>query len=135
MNKKETGTPQHKKVKIATGLKMEARCLLQQEAQVTMRCSLKVSKNSNAIRISKETYLIPHGFNYSCPCLKYAERITTEWTTLKAGRTYHFTLIFFGLPRGCETFDLQEMIKSPSAFVVRNIKRNKTDVYDIILDV
>ena len=38
---------------------------------------------------------------------------------------------FSGLPRSCTSFDLIERIPEPGGFEVRNIGRNKTDVYEV----
>lgn len=41
-----------------------------------------------------------------------------------------FKLVFTGLPKNCMSFDLIEDIPE-NGFVVRNIQRNKSDVYSI----
>ena len=43
----------------------------------------------------------------------------------------NFTLIFSSLPKNCKVFDFSEEINDPYKFVVRNIPRNKSDVYTI----
>jgi hypothetical protein len=48
--------------------------------------------------------------------------------------TYSFLLIFSALPKACILFDLIEDIPQPGGFLVKGIKRNKTDVYRITLD-
>ena len=138
MSKIEIEAPKKKikKVEIDTALKVEARSLIQEEMQVVIKCSYKATEFLDAIRINKATFLIPHGYNFSASSLQHAENITMfpEWTFLKPGITYHFTLIFSGLPKGCNSFDLVEKINSPGAFVVRDIKRNDTDVYYLNLE-
>ena len=42
-----------------------------------------------------------------------------------------FTLVFGGLSKGCSMFDLVEDIPLPDPFVVKNIPRNKADVYEV----
>ena len=46
----------------------------------------------------------------------------------------NFTLIFTGLPKDCNYFDLFEKIPEPGGFLVKNIKRNNSDVYFIEID-
>jgi hypothetical protein len=47
--------------------------------------------------------------------------------------TYTFLLIFAALPKSCTQFDLVEDIPEEGGFLVRNIARNKSDVYRINL--
>ena len=46
---------------------------------------------------------------------------------------YWFTLVFSGLPKDCKSFDLREEIPEEGGFLVKNIKRNGTDVYRVKL--
>jgi hypothetical protein len=45
-----------------------------------------------------------------------------------------FTLIFEGLDKGCESFDLLEDIPEPGGFFIKNIGRNKSDIYYLDID-
>jgi len=56
----------------------------------------------------------------------YGDKIRIWKTTFLL---YGFTLIFSGLPKTCMMFDLIEQIQAPGAFEVKNITRNKSDVY------
>jgi hypothetical protein len=40
-------------------------------------------------------------------------------------------LIFAGLSKAVKVFDLVEEIPQPGGFVIKNIRRNETDVYHI----
>jgi hypothetical protein len=42
-----------------------------------------------------------------------------------------FTLLFEGLDRGCDTFDLLEDITEPGGFYIKGIERNNTDIYHL----
>jgi hypothetical protein len=55
------------------------------------------------------------------------------WTILNKKGTYRFTLIFSQLPQGCKLFHLWEDIDQPGGFLIRNIKRNDSDVYEVEL--
>jgi len=63
--------------------------------------------------------------------LIHAENITLFpiWLTLPKDKKHTFTLIFSGLPKACKHFDLIEEINEPGGFEIRNINRNKSDVY------
>ena len=50
-----------------------------------------------------------------------------EWQWVDAG--HQFTLVFEGLSDGCTSFDLLEEAAEPGGFLVKNIRRNGTDVY------
>jgi hypothetical protein len=53
-----------------------------------------------------------------------------DWYLCPAGTETYFTLIFSGLPKSCTAFDFIEHCTNQSgAFHVKNIQRNKTDVY------
>ena len=56
-----------------------------------------------------------------------------DWTFAENGNN-KFTLVFGGLSKGCSMFDLMEIIPLPDPFMVRNIQRNKSDVYTIQID-
>jgi hypothetical protein len=42
-----------------------------------------------------------------------------------------FTLFFAPLPKSCEFFDLLEDIPQAGGFFIQNIKRNKSDIYNL----
>jgi len=44
-----------------------------------------------------------------------------------------FTLIFQGLSKGCQLFDLVEEIPQEGGFAVRGLLRNSSDVYQVHL--
>ena len=46
-------------------------------------------------------------------------------------KDFWFTLVFSGLPKECESFDLKEEIPEEGGFFVKNIRRNNSDVYRI----
>jgi len=83
------------------------------------------------IRIWPTTYLYDlHSAHKSE--LVHIENITyyPDWYLCPAGTESYFTLIFSGLPKSCTAFDFIEHCTNQSgAFQVKNIQRNKTDVY------
>ena len=86
------------------------------------------------LRIWPTTYLIPKGGTSKSKLLQ-AEHITfyPEWTPIERFIVHRFTLIFEGLPKDCNTFDLVEEIPEPGGFEVRDITRLPSDIYTISL--
>lgn len=84
------------------------------------------------IRIWSTTFLIPHN-SFHKSRLVHFENITLfpYWTPIQVGTTHRFTLIFGSLPKSCVLFDLVEEIPQSGGFEIRNIHRNKSDVYEI----
>ena len=100
---------------------------IEEEKQVTVHCScIGISR----IRIWKTTFLIAHSSPHRSKLI-HAENITLypEWTPVEEDKKTRFTLVFTGLPKGCKQFDLIEHIPEPGGFIVKNIKRNNSDVY------
>ena len=100
---------------------------IEEEKQVTVHCScIGISR----IRIWKTTFLIAHSSPHRSKLI-HAENITLypEWKPVEEDKKTRFTLVFTGLPKGCKQFDLIEHIPEPGGFIVRNIKRNNSDVY------
>ena len=104
---------------------------IQEENTVIVHCTYN-SDFGGSIRIWKSTFLIakPSGERSR---LLHAENITIApvWTPTPAGKKFRFTLIFSGLPKDCEFFDLLEDIPESGGFFISNIKRNKQDVYHV----
>ena len=104
---------------------------VQEEGTVIIHCVYN-SIFGGSIRIWKSTFLVakPSGERSR---LLHAENITFApvWTPTPAGGSFRFTLIFSGLPKSCEFFDLLEDIPEAGGFFIQNIKRNKDDVYQV----
>ena len=81
---------------------------IEEEKQVTVHCKYI---GSTKIRIWKSTFLCAHNSNHKSKLI-HAENITLypEWTLLEEGKKTRFTLVFTGLPKDCEQFDLIEDI-------------------------
>lgn len=117
--------PKHKtKVKIQT--------LVQEEKQVIVHCSIPCEVGMG-VRIWKTTYLVTEE-GLKVPLL-FWDGITLApmWTPVFKKGLYKFTLIFAGLPADCKVFSMVEQIPEPGGFEVRNIRRNKTDVYHVTI--
>lgn len=106
---------------------------VREERQVIVHCQLEDAEPGMLVRIWQSTYLIDtHTGNRSA--LLYAENISTApvWTRIN-GSQFNFTLVFSALPQACALFDLREIISEPGGFEVKNILRNDSDVYRVIL--
>lgn len=105
-----------------------------EESQVVIHCSFKATVHGNRITMWKSTFLVPKESHHSCELI-YHENISLypAWTEVEIGETITFTLIFSGLPRNCTSFDMIEMIPEPGGLEIRDIQRNKADVYYIAI--
>ncbi|SFN62484.1 hypothetical protein SAMN05421741_10866 [Paenimyroides ummariense] len=122
------------KVEICSELKSELLLLRDEEQQVIVHCSIYGMDVGDAARIWKSTYLIDKekGKTYK---LLFADGISfaPQWTLIPFNKPLEFTLIFKGLPKSCEMFDLIEIIPEEGGFEVLNVKRNTTDVYYVTI--
>jgi hypothetical protein len=106
-----------------------------EDSYVYVHCAFPITSPDMLIRIWKTTFLRDcHSAGRSQ--LIHAENISyaPEWTMIPDKGTYSFLLIFSALPKSCILFDLVEDIPQPGGFLVKNIKRNKTDVYRITIE-
>ncbi|HLZ17678.1 MAG TPA: hypothetical protein VKQ08_11585 [Cyclobacteriaceae bacterium] len=107
---------------------------LLEESYVYVHCSFSIPSPDVLIRIWKTTVLKDcHSPGQSQ--LVHAENISyaPEWTIIPDTGAYSFLLIFTALPKSCTLFDLVEEIPQPGGFLVRNIRRNRSDVYRVTL--
>ena len=120
-------------VKFEDKLKEEILGQIREEGVVIVHCTYS-AEISGSIRIWKSTYLIDKTSG-DRSTMHHAENISIapEWTYVPEGRTYRFTLIFAPLPKSCEFFDLLEDIPQAGGFFIQNIKRNKSDVYNVAI--
>ncbi len=89
------------------------------------------TNQDSAIRIWPTTYLYDQGSSHHSD-LVHIENIVyyPNWQICPKGTSSHFTLIFTGLPKSCSTFDfIEHCTNQGGAFEVRDIARNKSDVY------
>ena len=118
-------------VKLDKKLKDELLAQVQEENVVVVHCSVEGTKWMK-IRIWKSTFLVDQATGNRSPLL-HAENITFApvWTYVDASGTFLFTLIFATLPKTCEMFTLFEDIPEEGGFLIKNIKRNKSDIYHV----
>ncbi len=105
-----------------------------EDSFVYVHCEFQSLSPGMLIRIWKTTFLNDCD-SASKSQLVHAENISMapQWTMVPDGGFYNFLLIFSALPKWCTRFDLAEEIPQAGGFLVRNIQRNKSDVYRITL--
>ena len=122
-------------VLINTDTLLQLKTFVQEESQVVVHCSYTSAGFMDLIRIWPSTYLIDQGSSHKSE-LVHAENVSIApiWTRLTYGETRVFTLIFSGLPKTCSVFDFIESIPEPNSFEIRNIQRNVSDVYFVVVN-
>jgi len=117
--------------KVITKKKTQIKTFESEERQTIIHC---IYNPLNAVRIWPSTFLIE---NESGKRIKLVTifniYFAPEWTFAYNGNN-KFTLVFGGLSKGCTSFNLMEIIPLPEPFVVKNIQRNKSDVYNVQVD-
>jgi len=107
-------------------INFEVQHLLQEERSTIIHCTLSIAC---LLRISQTTFLVQDNGNRKN--LLHAFNIASfpDWKMVLP--QHCFTLVFEGLERDCIKFDLIEDVKELNPFKFENIKRNKTDVYNL----
>lgn len=105
-----------------------------EDAHIYVHCYYDNPDHATLIRIWNTTFLVDTTSGARVGLL-HAENISIapQWTLIADYTTFHFLLIFSSLPQSCEQFDFVEDIQGPDSFLVKNIKRNKEDVYHITI--
>lgn len=120
-------------VKIDKRLKEELLSQIQEEGVVIVHCSHTTKYGTN-IRIWNSTVLIDKESGNRSRLLHVTNiPIAPIWMEVPPGSTIRFTVFFSPLPKSCEFFDFVEDIPESGGFLVRGIKRNKSDVYRITI--
>lgn len=106
-----------------------------EEGQVTVHVKYRVKLPGEGIRVWPTTYLIPQEGGEKSKLVTCANiSLAPFWTFLRRKGEFRFTLVFSPLPKNCQLFHLWEDIDQPGGFLIRNIKRNQTDVYEVLLE-
>ncbi len=106
---------------------------MQEEKQVIIHCRYTCSSPYGMnIRIWPSTYLIARDIAHKSE-LVHVENIplAPAWMVVPQGASNQFSLIFTGLPKECQKFDLVEVIPQEGGFFISNIERNGLDVYEV----
>lgn len=107
--------------------KRSAKTVDSKERQTIVHCTYDPA---SAVRVWPTTFLVEKESGRRVKLIT-AFNITfaPQWTF--GTENNRFTLVFGGLSKKCSMFDLVEDIPLPDPFVVKNISRNKTDVYEV----
>jgi len=108
---------------------------IQEEKQVIVHCCFPATfYEGSLIRIWRSTFLVDERLKHRSSLIHHENiSIFPYWTAVPPMQDYWFTLVFSGLPKDCTSFDLREEIPEEGGFLVKNIKRNGTDVYRVKL--
>lgn len=118
-------------VEIEEELLAEAKIQADVEKQVIVHVTIHSSYSWWQLRIWPSTFLIPREGGSKAKLLN-ADNIPffPQWLHI-FGPIHRFTLIFEGLPKDCEVFDLVEEIPQKGGFEVNGVCRNQSDVYHV----
>lgn len=108
--------------------KTEVKTIESEERQTIVHCQCQ-SEDGDLYRIWPSTYLIEHGSDRRAKLITAFNISFAPTWTVNDGKG--FTLIFEGLSKNCQSFDLIEMIPQAGGFEAYNIQRNQTDVYHV----
>ncbi len=105
-----------------------------EDSHIYVHCYFDNVYKDMLIRIWKTTFLVDKASGTQAGMI-HAENISIapQWTLIADGTTFHFLLIFSSLPKSCERFDFSEEIQQAGGFLVKDILRNKEDVYHITI--
>ena len=104
-----------------------------EEKQVIVHCLFPATPFwGNLIRIWSSTLLEDLQTGHQSK-LVHVENISyfPQWTEVPPMKDFWFSLVFTGLPKDCQQFNLKEIIPEEGGFFVPNIKRNSTDIYRV----
>lgn len=123
------------KPNIIKEIKESLQTKFEEEKQVVVHCCFPASIfTGNLIRIWDTTYLIDEKLGHKSSLIHHENiSLFPYWTEVPPMKDFWFTLIFSGLPKDCKSFNLQEIIPEEGGFLVRNISRNRSDVYRVQL--
>ena len=107
-------------------INFEVEELVQEERSTIVHCSLSITC---LLRISQTTYLVQQNGDRKKLLQAYNIASFPDWKLVLPH--HRFTLIFEGLDRDCQKFDLIEDVQELHPFEFKDIKRNNTDVYTL----
>ena len=121
---------------IHPSIKQAVKELTQMDKMVIVHCRYQSTGFfEEKIRIWDTTYLYDDDCPNDLSSLIHCENISLypEWTDVPPGKTFFFTLYFSALSESCKSFSLAEVIPETNGFFVPNIKRNESDIYNVII--
>jgi hypothetical protein len=106
--------------------------LSEKRDKVILNCKITGDEDNESVRIWDSTFLVNDKLNHKSKLIN-AFNISRypEWTKIEIGEILNFKLEFTPLPEECSEFDLIEDIPESGGWVLRGIKRNRSDIYEI----
>ena len=105
------------------------------EGQITIHFSFCPKIENSLLRVWKTTFLFSKNSSHKSKLLHHHNiPLYPDWMLVKLGKNIRFTLIFSALPKSCTHFDLTEQIPEADGFAFKNIARNSSDVYHLVLN-
>ena len=105
----------------------------EEERTTIVHCRLS-SPFPTLARIWNTTFLLEEDGRRVSLIKAFNISMAPDWTWFVSADGYiSFTLLFEGLSKGCQTFQLMEIIDEPGGFYTDKIQRNQTDVYTVEL--
>jgi len=122
------------KVELDQDVKTLIKSQTQEEKQVVVHCT----SISTTVRVWPSTFLFDKSSSHRSKLIaNYNIPLAPTWKHFYGDNPARFTLIFEALSKECTVFDLRELLPpqagNGSPFNAFNIKRNKQDVYEIML--
>ena len=106
--------------------------LLNESDHVILNCTIAGSEQNESVRIWDSTFLVVDTMKYKSKLITATNiSLYPEWTKINIGETLNFSLEFGPLPKGCTKFDLVEDIPESGGWIVRDIIRNSSDIYQV----
>ncbi|HQC07295.1 MAG TPA: hypothetical protein PK067_09765, partial [Kaistella chaponensis] len=92
---------------------------IEEEKQVIVHCCFPAPHfEGNLIRIWSSTFLIDNALGHRSSLIHHENiSLFPYWTEVPPFKDFWFTLVFTGLPKDCESFDLKEEIPQEGGFI------------------
>jgi hypothetical protein len=125
------------KTKIKVEIDNELKDLIKSESQEERQVVLHCTCISTMARIWPTTHLYENSTRRSNLVAIYNITWGPAWKHFAADKPASFTLIFSPLPKSVKVFDLREILPPYAGFgapfIAYGIRRNKSDIYDVLL--
>jgi hypothetical protein len=122
-------------VDISEKVRLDLLSDIEEQGQIVVHCAIEDDLFGVYGRVWPTTYLIDSNSDQKSKLLQvYGISMAPVWTPVPFGGTLNFTLIFSSLPKSCKVFDLVEVIPEPGGLFIKNIVRNNSDVYHVVID-
>ena len=107
-----------------------------EESQIIIHCNCDLSDSpAGRIRFCPPIFLMDPITGYKSNLLfHYKIALKPDWTNIPGHSRWKFTLVFGGLPLGCQDFDLIEVEPGYGLLDIPGIPRSKEDIYYVVIE-